>query len=154
MYAVSKEHKGNKLFAKTRRAGIPQKLENLDNNRDSNNKREFNNSPLNDMSGSTNPKPVFHMNGRRSYHQRYQTETISAQHQEIIKYIHENWKCVKRELDSGHRYSLSGDFKNTNSKVPQITYYKGNGSQLPNFEPFDLETFWGQKLFQNITQST
>jgi len=155
MYAVSKEHKGNKLFAKTRRAGIPQKIDSLENSRDPNGKRELNNLPLNDMSGSTNPKPVFHMNGRKSYHQRYQTETISAQHEEIIKYIHDSWKCVKRDMDSGNRFSMSGDYKNTNLKVPQISYYKlEKSSLLPKFEPFDLETYWGQRLYQNITQSS
>ncbi|CAG2179722.1 unnamed protein product, partial [Oppiella nova] len=50
MYSVSKEHKGNKIFAKTRR-GIPQKLDNLETNtRDNNNgfRRDLNGFQAND----------------------------------------------------------------------------------------------------------
>lgn len=160
MYAVSKEHKGNKFFTKTRRAGIPQKFDNIDNNRDNNNgvRRDVNGFHTNDCLGSSsNPRPVFHQNGRKTYHQRNPTESISAQHQEIIKYIHESWNCVKKDLDSNNRHSISGEFKNPNIKdikVPQISYYKlEKTSHLPKFEPFDLEHFWGQRLFHNITQS-
>jgi len=159
MYAVSKEHKGNKIFAKTRRAGIPQKIDGLDSNpRDNNNglRKDFNGFHSNDcFGGSSNPRPVFHMNGRKTYQQRSQSENISAQHQEMVRYIHENWKCVKRDLDSSNRHPMSGDYKNANLKVPQICYFKiEKTSHLPKFEPFDLESFWGQRLFQNITQST
>lgn len=38
---------------------------------------------------SNTPKPVFHVNGKKSYYQKNHQESISAQHQEIIKYIHE-----------------------------------------------------------------
>lgn len=65
MYAVSKEHKGTKLFAKTRRGilfisecfewnliilhflALPAKLENLDNSRDSN-RRDLASLPVNE----------------------------------------------------------------------------------------------------------
>ncbi|CAG2107210.1 unnamed protein product [Medioppia subpectinata] len=163
MYSVSKEHKGHKILAKTRRAGIPQKLDNLETNtRDNSNgfRRDFNGFHANDcLSGSSNPRPVFHMNGRKTYHQRSQSEGISAQHQEMVQYIHESWKCVKRDLDTSLRHGMSGDHKSSQNikeiKVPQISYHKlDKTSHLPKFEPFDLESFWGQRLFQNITQST
>ncbi|XP_054160088.1 uncharacterized protein LOC128958297 [Oppia nitens] len=167
MYSVSKEHKGNKIFAKTRR-GIPQKLDNLDNNsRDNTNngfRKDMNGLHMNDcLSQTPSPRPVFHMNGRKTYHQRNSNESISAQHWEMIQYIHESWKCVKRDLESSLRHSMvggsggGGDHSKSSSMkpVPQISYYKlDKSSHIPKFEPFDLETFWGQRLFQNITQST
>jgi hypothetical protein len=111
----------------------------------------------------SSPKPVFHQNGRRSHQQKSPQEAITPQHEEMIKYIHETWKCVKREYEltssrgpvDPNTVPCATAATVAATKVPKICYYnnKAGSATLPSFEPFDLETFWGQRLFQNITQS-
>lgn len=43
----------------------------------------------------------------------------------------------------------------TSPTPPTSFYYQddGPGPILTDFKPFDLETWWGKRLFQNITNS-
>ncbi|CAG2058524.1 unnamed protein product, partial [Timema podura] len=77
------------------------------------------------------PKPVFHtVNGKRSSSQRTQQEPISPQHAELINFIYESWEQVCKEYEQEPIEGNSEDFK-----------------------PFDLESWWGKRLFHNITKS-
>ncbi|KAL6430541.1 hypothetical protein ACFW04_007851 [Cataglyphis niger] len=125
MYTVSKGP--SKIVAKTRR-GISQKLERLETLRDMTRKAD----PEDDHEITRNvPKPVFHMNGKsKLISQRHQMqEDISPQHKELVLYI--------------RQYSNS------------IVYYNDGepNDSLQDFKPFDLESWWGKRLFNNITKS-
>ncbi|CAB0018674.1 unnamed protein product [Nesidiocoris tenuis] len=92
-----------KIVTKTRR-GISQNIENL---RDSKKPQEENG----DLA-SNDPKPYFQpTNGKKANSLRAQQEAISPQHEELIKFIYDN------------------------------------------FTPFDLESWWGKRLFNTITKS-
>ncbi|RWS30480.1 hypothetical protein B4U80_00116 [Leptotrombidium deliense] len=151
MYALSKGNT-SKLFVKTRR-GISQKLDTFENQQKENVKATFNTLSVNN---SSSVKPVFHVsNGKNYKSQKSNQETVTPQHEEMIKYIHETWKNVLRDYESCCKANECNSISNSNLRVPKISYYKDSlhGSQLPKFEPFDLETFWGQRLFQNLTQT-
>lgn len=60
--------------------------------------------------------------------------TFFSQHDDLIKYIYDSW--VKVEMD-----------QRTNS----VKYYQEDSpNHLKDFQPFDLEAYWGRKLHQNI----
>ncbi|KAL1129212.1 hypothetical protein AAG570_013742 [Ranatra chinensis] len=93
MYTVSKGP--SKLVAKTRR-GISQNLERLETLRD------IRKPAVDDGDGEvvSIPKPVFNLvNGKKSNPMRTQQETISPQHEEIIKFIYDSWTSVCKEGD-------------------------------------------------------
>ncbi|XP_029669610.1 uncharacterized protein LOC115239296 isoform X2 [Formica exsecta] len=103
------------------------------------------------------------MNGKRpsSVSSRHQPETQS-QHNDLITYICDSWNSVSRELDMCHNqpHSNSANYRNGAS----VTYYqerepnphlKGCISHLfTDFEPFNLEAWWGQRVVQSITRNT
>ncbi|XP_015437858.1 PREDICTED: protein FAM195A-like isoform X2 [Dufourea novaeangliae] len=94
------------------------------------------------------------MNGKRpsSIPLRHQSETI-AQHFDLIKYIYDSWNTVSRELDLCHNqpHSNSSNYRNGAT----VTYYQERepNPQLKDFEPFNLEAWWGQRVVQSITRN-
>lgn len=48
----------------------------------------------------SSPKPVFHLNGKRSHQQKSPQEIITPQHEEMIRYIQES------KLDGHYTYHL------------------------------------------------
>ena len=94
------------------------------------------------------------MNGKRpsSIPSRHQSET-AAQHFDLIKYIYDSWNTVSRELDMCHNqpHSNSSNYRNGAS----VTYYQERepNPQLKDFEPFNLEAWWGQRVVQSITRN-
>lgn len=60
-----------------------------------------------------------------------------AQHDDLIKFIFEAWEKVSRETHNNG-----------------VTYYQELEPipHLKDFEPFDLEAWWGQRMVQNMTQ--
>ncbi|XP_012218908.1 MAPK regulated corepressor interacting protein 2 isoform X2 [Linepithema humile] len=93
------------------------------------------------------------MNGKRpsSIPSRHQPETL-AQHFDLIKYIYDSWNSVSRELDMSHNQPLN------NAPTPyrygaSITYYQERepNPQLKDFEPFNLEQWWGQRVVQSVS---
>lgn len=145
MYTVSKGP--SKIVHKTRR-GISQNLERLENLRDITKK------PSDSAEGVLSvPKPVFHpMNGKKSHSTRSQQEAISPQHEEIIKFIYDSWTSVCKECDQEN-----GDQKSNQSNLGShsIFYYEDGEPNvyLQDFKPFDLESWWGKRLFNTITKS-
>ncbi|XP_070149951.1 MAPK regulated corepressor interacting protein 2 [Polyergus mexicanus] len=148
MYTVSKGP--SKIVAKTRR-GISQKLERLDTLRDMTRKTD----PEDDHEITRNvPKPVFHMNGKSKLisQRHHMQEDISPQHKELVLYIRQSWNQVSTlqrcECCNGTECT---EFCNSNS----IVYYNDGepNDSLQDFKPFDLESWWGKRLFNNITKS-
>ncbi|XP_065162663.1 uncharacterized protein [Atheta coriaria] len=63
-----------------------------------------------------------------------------AQHDDLIKYICESWNKISQEAD-----------KSSNSST--IKYYCEQESHMPkDFEPFNLEAYWGRKEVQKLQQ--
>ncbi|XP_053606559.1 MAPK regulated corepressor interacting protein 2 [Plodia interpunctella] len=145
MYTVSKGP--NKIFAKTRR-GLSQNLERLDSRKDHSRKSsESDNGEIINM-----PKPVFHSNGKKTIHQRIQHHVITPQHEEIIRYISETWTQTAYG-DSEPTTPTSTIGPGSSSPAPGLYYREAPSAALRDFTPFDLETWWGKRLFQNITNS-
>ncbi|XP_032671538.1 MAPK regulated corepressor interacting protein 2 [Odontomachus brunneus] len=147
MYTVSKGP--SKIVAKTRR-GINQNFERLETLRDLTRKTgpEDNHEITRHV-----PKPVFHMNGKSKLtSQRHQMqEVITPQHEELIKFVYESWNQVNtRPTNECCNGTECTEFCNPNS----IVYYDGEpNNSLQDFKPFDLESWWGKRLFNNITKS-
>ncbi|XP_020290804.1 MAPK regulated corepressor interacting protein 2 [Pseudomyrmex gracilis] len=147
MYTVSKGP--SKIVAKTRR-GINQNLERLETLRDLNRKTDPEES--HEITSHV-PKPVFHTNGKsKLISQRHQMqEAITPQHEELIKFIYESWNQVNTQQGSE---CCEGTECTDLSSPNSIVYYDGEPSNsLQDFKPFDLESWWGKRLFNNITKS-
>ncbi|VVD03245.1 unnamed protein product [Leptidea sinapis] len=132
MYTVSKGP--SKIVAKTRR-GLSQNLERLDSRKDQ--YRKSSDSDNGDIISM--PKPVFHSNGKKTVHQRIQQSIITPQHEEIIRFISETWT-----------QTASGE---SEPSSPTSTIDEEPSTSLADFKPFDLETWWGKRIFHNITNS-
>ncbi|XP_030019960.2 LOW QUALITY PROTEIN: MAPK regulated corepressor interacting protein 2 [Manduca sexta] len=150
MYTVSKGP--SKIVAKTRR-GLSQNLERLDSRKDHNRKSsESDNGEVVNM-----PKPIFHLQWqkKRHYNQRIQHHVITPQHEEIIRFISETWtQSAYGESEPSSPTSTIGS-GSSSPAPPSNLYYQDDAPSpiLRDFKPFDLETWWGKRLFQNITSS-
>lgn len=83
--------------------------------------------------------PFHHVNGRKQHMQRNHAD---PPHHEIIKYIHDSWKNVCREIEVTKQCAAEG-------QVPSVSYYKESPRDeqlpLPDFKPFDLDSFVEQR---------
>ncbi|XP_076069365.1 MAPK regulated corepressor interacting protein 2-like [Oratosquilla oratoria] len=147
MYNVSRGP--TRIINRTRR-DISQKLENLDQIRELIRK-----SPVTEDAqppAMSNPRPTFQQqpgSGKNRASNGRTQEFISPQHEELIKFFHESWGKVCKELEMGRQ-------NGHDSRGNGVIYYKDNGVHpaLKNFEPFDLEAWWGNRFYQNVAQST
>uniref|UniRef100_A0A1B6FPP2 MAPK regulated corepressor interacting protein 2 n=1 Tax=Cuerna arida TaxID=1464854 RepID=A0A1B6FPP2_9HEMI len=157
MYTVSKGP--SKIVHKTRR-GITQNLERLENS------REYTKKWVESQCEPSSPddwtiridKPVFHNNGKKSNSTRAQQEVISPQHEEIIKFIYDSWNSVCKECEENGETTQCEEENgeaDSQSSSPSIVYYKESepNHHLQDFKPFDLESWWGKRLFNTITKS-
>lgn len=142
MYTVSRGP--SRIINRTRR-DLTQKLENLE---------AVNKRSDQQHSNMSTPRPVFQSvggnnKGGRSNNGRVQPhDVISPQHEELIRFFNESWGRVCKELEMGRQ----------NGHDPRgsgIAYYQENSEHpaLQDFKPFDLEAWWGKRLYQNLTQS-
>jgi len=74
---------------------------------------------------------------RNNQRRRVQQEHLSPEHRELVSFVTEGWVRVKREMDQG------------SGKV--AVYQDTTNPSLEQFEPFDLDAWWGKKLYQNLT---
>ncbi|KAF7994216.1 hypothetical protein HCN44_005959 [Aphidius gifuensis] len=77
----------------------------------------------------------------------------SPQHFDLIKYIYDSWNSVSKELDTCHNHSLA-DSQNYRNNV-SVSYYQERepNPEIKDFEPFNLEAWWGQRVVQSITRN-
>ncbi|XP_012284445.1 MAPK regulated corepressor interacting protein 2 [Orussus abietinus] len=77
----------------------------------------------------------------------------SPQHFDLIKYIYASWNSVSRELDTCHEQP-KGDSSDYRTGAT-VTYYREHepNPKLKDFEPFDLEAWWGQRFVQRFTRN-
>jgi hypothetical protein len=102
-----------------------------------------------DAAAMSAPRPVFtsqQSTNRKSSHSfsRQNSEPLAPQHEEMVRFISSEWQRVQQEFDA---YDPSRSKK-------KLVYYKDvPASQCPhlqNFEPVDLETWWGDRFLQGI----
>ncbi|XP_050092937.1 MAPK regulated corepressor interacting protein 2 [Anopheles aquasalis] len=170
MYTVSKGP--SKLVAKTRR-GIPQNYEKYELLRDLG--RKPNGEA--DIAELSVPRPVFQVSKKsaaaqylRTRHQQEEQtekERVSPQHEELIKYINDSWNIVVASNpydmpgtpdSTGSNYSLSSNSSTSSSisstsSTSTVYYNEPPSPKLVDFKPFDLESWWGKRIFNNITKS-
>ncbi|XP_042234141.1 MAPK regulated corepressor interacting protein 2-like isoform X2 [Homarus americanus] len=150
MYNVSRGP--SRIINRTRR-DLSQKLESLDQVRELTRK----NSVTEDAEHTTmsSPRPVFQSvgggnKGGRSTNGRAQPhDTITPQHEELIRFFNDSWGRVCKELEMGRQ-------NGHDARGNGIAYYqeKTEHPALQDFKPFDLEAWWGKRIYQNLTQST
>ncbi|XKL63044.1 hypothetical protein PGB90_005408 [Kerria lacca] len=90
-------------------------------------------------------KPVFLQINNKKLHSMRSQEILTPEHEEIVKFVSENWTSVA--CKSKEKTSI----KNGSSTI----YYQVSESnnQLKDFVPFDLDSWWGKRLFNTITKS-
>lgn len=157
---MPRDNRCNKLFVKTRRT-VPQKLDSFDSSikKDAQELKQF----------CSIPKPVIHDKRLNQVNGSNVAQEISAQHEAMINYVHSSWRCIKQELEySNKQQTPNGDSHSTTNSIGngsavngsaatnKIKYISGcTTSSIPkNFVPFDLESFWGQRIYQNLLQSS
>jgi hypothetical protein len=88
------------------------------------------------------------MNGRKPP-SKTQPE-ISALHADLIRFIGESWSRVSKDLQAAQEDAAKG-----NTERPKVVVWECKpGAELPkDFVPFDLEGWWGTRLYQNLTQT-
>ncbi|KAF5276516.1 hypothetical protein FQA39_LY06585 [Lamprigera yunnana] len=132
----------SKMVAKSTRRGISQNESFRDNYK---NCRSLD---TNDNELINGPKPVFNNNVKRTTvcHQEQHART-TPQQEEIIKYIQESWTLVCSDLQE--------NCTKTNKKIRHsvLFYEDGPCPHLHDFKPFDLESWWGKRLYNIITTS-
>ncbi|KAF2896819.1 hypothetical protein ILUMI_09358 [Ignelater luminosus] len=62
-----------------------------------------------------------------------------AQHDDLIKFIYDSWSKVSQEV-------------NRTTGNTAIYYHEQEPEMLKDFEPFDLEAYWGRRMVQNNIQ--
>jgi len=102
-----------------------------------------------DAAAMSAPRPVFNSQtstNRRSSNSfsRQNSEPLAPQHEEMVRFISSEWQRVQQEFDS----------YDPNRSKKKLVYYKDTpASQCPhlqNFEPVDLESWWGERLLQQM----
>lgn len=69
-----------------------------------------------------------------------QTETVTPEHREIVTFVTSGWEVVKSEIEQG-----SG----------KVKYYQElTNPRLSGFQPFDLDAWWGKRLYNSLTRET
>ncbi|KAK9701616.1 FAM195 family [Popillia japonica] len=131
----------SKIVAKTARRGLSQNIETLRDHSKSKSIEPEDNDAVNGP-----PKPVFQNVSKKSNQQRAQ-DLITPQHEEIIKYINESWNSIYTEIKHAN------DSPYYREKQTILFYKDDPCPSLQNFKPFDLEAWWGKRLYTYITNS-
>ncbi|XP_023164394.1 uncharacterized protein LOC111595069 [Drosophila hydei] len=179
MYTVNKGP--SKIVAKTRR-GLPQNFEKFESIKESGKKHGSisQSFDLNSPEKNKNiPRPVFQQSfasKRIAPTKLIEDEVITPQHEEIIRYINDSWNILvaQNPYDSSTvKHDGKADANNnsastlaTPSPVDSIiantpvaasaapaVWVEPPSPALNDFKPFDLESWWGRRLFHNITKS-
>ncbi|XP_013119302.1 uncharacterized protein LOC106096206 [Stomoxys calcitrans] len=162
MYTVSKGP--SKIVAKTRR-GLSQNFEKFETIKESGRRNNDANSPEN----LSVPKPVFQTK-KISHPKIVEEEVLTPQHEEIIKYINDSWNIIVAHnpydrtpantvvptTDANNNSTAASLIKSTTSSAQtasSIYCVEPPSPVLSDFKPFDLESWWGRRLFNNITKS-
>lgn len=178
MYTVNQGP--SKLVAKTR-SGLSQnfeKIESFRKTKSTNGSTDTEHCDVNELDISV-AKPVFQQyrrtNSNRSnsykavriacFDDTDTRPTPTPQYEELIRFIRDSWNVLSTENgenssdQSNHVHTdIADDPNNNNSQLiyrkKVIVYHNDPPSpELHDFGPFDLESWWGRRLFNNITKS-
>lgn len=133
MYNVQKGP--SKIAAKSTRRGISQKMDSY-RDRSRNKSIEIDNNNDSMLNG---PKPVFHQSRKynNNHRERKDENHITQEHQAVVKYIQESWNTDSNITDDNNNF-----------------YYEdAPAPSLRDFKPFDLEAWWGRRLYNSVTSS-
>jgi len=156
MYTISKP---SKIVVHKTRRGLPQNFEKIETI------RELSKKSASDTNNEFSvPKPVFQTSRKshnylKSHHHHHQNqEILSPQHEELVRYMNDSWKMVIAEnpydAPDSPDTSSTCSFSSSASSSSSYSYYVDQPSPLlKDFKPFDLESWWGRRLYQNITKS-
>lgn len=116
------------------------------------------------------PQPVFHpinQHGgkQRSMSQRAQKQQyITPEHNEMIKYFQQSWKGVERDYKKSVNNIINNLDINQKKKTGSIStpllltgsyhHTSSFSSNRDSFQPFDLEAFWGNRIFRRLTEES
>ncbi|KAH8242544.1 MAPK regulated corepressor interacting protein 2 [Drosophila serrata] len=170
MYTINKGP--SKIVAKSRR-GLAQNFEKFESIKESG--RRNGSFDLNSPEEHNNiPRPVFQQSfasKRIAPTKLIEDEVITPQHEEIIRYINDSWNMLvaqnpydasssakpaeKVVADANNNDSAASpvDSIMANSQHTATVWVEPPSPALQDFKPFDLESWWGRRLFQNITKS-
>ncbi|KAH8296495.1 hypothetical protein KR054_007084 [Drosophila jambulina] len=171
MYTINKGP--SKIVAKSRR-GLAQNFEKFESIKESG--RKNGSFDLNSPEEHNNiPRPVFQQSfasKRIAPTKLIEDEVITPQHEEIIRYINDSWNMLVAQNPYDASSSAKpaekvvADANNNDSAASPVDSIMANtqltaatvwveppSPALQDFKPFDLESWWGRRLFQNITKS-
>ncbi|XP_037093954.1 MAPK regulated corepressor interacting protein 2-like isoform X2 [Pollicipes pollicipes] len=145
MYAVTTTKRPSRIVTRTRPGRTP-RAEALDAGREQSHKSSSEPSPASSPEMSS-PRPTFTQQRRHQNHARYRQDTaMSAQHQEDVRYLSYTWRRVQEECENS---------KNSGADMSSLYYQEpARHPALQDFEPFDLESWWGRRLYQQLTGGT
>ncbi|KAL9904133.1 uncharacterized protein LOC119631568 [Glossina fuscipes] len=160
MYTVSKGP--SKIVAKTRR-GLSQNFEKFETIKESSRRNNDSNSPEKNVV----PRPVFQTKKFYTHTKIVEEEAITPQHEEIIKYINDSWNIVvaqnpydrtpsnlpTADANNNTATSLAKAYSSSAQTASSLYCVEPPSPVLSDFKPFDLESWWGRRLFNNITKS-
>ncbi|XP_022211025.1 MAPK regulated corepressor interacting protein 2-like [Drosophila obscura] len=142
MYKINKG--ANKIVAKTR-VGLGQNIEKFNGNTASSKK-----SGSIDLSTPTEhnsiPRPVFQRRLTKRIASAKQNDigVTSPQNEDIINFISDSWNTVT------NNNAISPEASMFASSLATV-WIEPKSPELADFKPFDLESWWSRRLFENIT---
>lgn len=103
-------------------------------------------------------RPVFHtqrkMHNNHSTREQDDSPPATPQHEELVKFLQDSWTSLGITEDVTPPSELTDLNVSTLDKSPakRTVYYSESPSDaLKDFSAFDLESWWGRRLFNNIT---
>lgn len=108
-------------------------------------------------------RPVFHT-PRKNHHNQHSTRDeddtppATPQHEELVKFVQDSWTSLSivDDMTPSPSASASTDCKSlqhsdVSSARRTVHYAESPSAVLNDFGAFDLEAWWGRRLFNNIT---
>lgn len=125
---------------------------------------------------------ISNQNGNKQKSIRAHRQYITPEHNEMIRYVQQSWKGVERDYkksvnnyinnidlngssdpSSSHlkQKNVSGKKKTATTSTPLLltgSYHHtsntkdSSNTRKDSFQPFDLETFWGNRILKRLTQ--
>jgi len=101
-----------------------------------------------DAAAMTAPRPVFNSqqsnNRKSSGFNRQNSEPLTAQHEDMIRFISDEWRKAQQEFEAHDPSRSKRKFlKHQDLPVSQCPH-------LQEFEPIDLEDWWGKRILQGM----
>lgn len=148
------------------------------NNNNNNHHNHHPHHSYNNNHSHSNHQQQWHPNGRDNWtvggvngSGGNEEEVHSPQHEELVNFIRDSWNVLAMPSSSSASFDSNLDsssvtgvessgsngsspINGTTTRTRQIVYYEEPPSPLlKDFGAFDLESWWGRRLFNNITKS-